>query len=190
MKKMMTLPALLVVLCLRGLQGADGGNFQVTTYSKPERLPAWSARDQAAADVRLDDVRGNPFVAIIFRGHGCYRCVQQLGKFAEVESQFRQRGVRLLGITNEPVDDMVKASEATPLPFPILSDSRTSLADALGAKDVENWHGIILVDAVGKLRWSATGTKPYSDYRAVLSKIDELKLQREALAGHQIERSR
>src|SRR5687768_9999134 len=144
--KITTLPALLIVLCLGRLQNADNGDFQVTTYTTPERLPVWSAKDRSGADVRLDDLRGNPFVAIIFRGHGCYRCVQQLGKLAKVESQFRSRGVRLIGITNEQVDQMKAAMEATPLPFSTLSDSKTNLADSLGAKEVDNWHGIILVD--------------------------------------------
>jgi peroxiredoxin len=184
--KIITILALLLLICSVQVPDAEGADFQLTTYTKPERLPVWSVKDKSGEDVRLDDVRGNPFVAIIFRGHGCYRCVQQLGKLAKVESEFRRRGVRLIGITNEPVVQMKSAMEATPLPFPVLSDSKTKLADSLGSKDVDNWHGIILVDRTGKLRWSVTGNKPFDDFRAILSVVDELKLAQDALTVHQI----
>lgn len=130
---------------------------------------SWNAKEPSGAEVEFDKLLGRPCVIVLFRGHGCYHCVQQLGEVAKVESRFRSRGVRLIAVSDESVESMVEALENRPLPFPVLSDSTSKLAKSLGSDSVENWHGTLLIDAKGRAQWLVSGSRPLMDFREVFT---------------------
>lgn len=168
---------------------ADG--FRRTAFRKPKDLGThWNATDKNSREVSFKKLFGRPTVVILFRGHGCYHCVKQLAEVEKVESRFRSRGVRLIAISDEDVDSMRSALKSRPLPFPVLSDSESLLAKALGSDGIENWHGVVILDKKGKARWLIGGDKPLMDFREVVAVLDELKLSHRALKTHEFDKSK
>ncbi|MEQ8638601.1 peroxiredoxin family protein [Gimesia maris] len=170
------------------VDGIASDGFQRTSFDSPKQVAEhWDARNQEGKKIVHSKLKGSPCVIVLFRGHGCYHCVKQLGEIVEIESRFRSRGVRLIAVSDESVEEMGKALRNRPLPFPVLSDVRSKLARFLGSDKIENWHGILILDSNGEARWLLCGSKPLMDFREVLSQIDSLQLSTTPLETHGLE---
>lgn len=167
-------------------QSADG--FTRRTIENPIDLSDhWIATDSKGKDVALHVLSGQPCVIVLFRGHGCYHCLKQLGELKKIESRFRSRGVRLLALSNETPKAVAGAIAARPLPFPVLSDSKSTLATALNPDKARNWHGVLLIDSEGKGRVLVSGSKPLMDFREIILQIDQIGFKAKAIKSHSIE---
>ncbi|MGB7325212.1 MAG: hypothetical protein WBD31_10105, partial [Rubripirellula sp.] len=65
-------------------------SLSTETFDDPKSLSSWSAKSSLGDDVPLQQLAGNPFVLAMFRGHGCYHCVEQLKALEEAEEKFRE----------------------------------------------------------------------------------------------------
>lgn len=169
---------------------ADG--FQRRLFDDPETVSKhWKTMDRNGETLAFDEIVGRPSVIVLFRGHGCYHCVQQLSELVKIESRFRSRGVRLIAVSNESASNIDEALRNRPLPFPVLSDDESILAKALGSEEMDNWHGILLLDPEGKARWLLSGPKARMDFREVMSQIDALintlTISQDPIATHHFE---
>lgn len=168
------------------MEPIDGqAQLSTETFAEPRALSAWSAKDSSGDSVSVADFSGNPFVLLMFRGHGCYHCVQQLGAFAEAEKKFRDRGVSIVALSNEPVAQIKDALKKTPLPFTVLSDAESTLAKSLGSEEIDNWHGLLIVDADGNARTLTSGSQPLMEIDRLLAELDQLGLTGDSLSSYE-----
>lgn len=156
------------------------------TFDKPRSLTEWSAKSSSGDHVPISKLAGNPFVLVMFRGHGCYHCVEQLAAIAEAEEKFREKGVRIVALSNDSVAQMNDALEKRTLPFTVLADAESTLAKSLGSERMDNWHGLLVVDANGNARSLTSGSEPFMEFDEVLADIQSLGLTGEQLASHKI----
>lgn len=188
----MILKPLAIWICFVGVAGVldaqdrlSSDGFRRSAFESPKSIVEhWRVQDSASNVVGLEQLKGCPTIVVLFRGHGCYHCVQQLGELEKVESRFRSRGVRLVAISDEGVDTMKNALESRPLPFEVFTDSKSRLAKSLGSSKIENWHGVVLLDKKANARWLVAGSKPLMDFREVVALIDEMELSSQALESH------
>ena len=122
----------------------------------------------------------------MFRGHGCYHCVEQLNALADAEEKFRENGIRIVAISNESVAEVHSALTKKPLPFTVLSDAESTLAKSFGSDKVDNWHGLLFVDSRGKAHTLTSGTAPMMDYKKFLATTQLLGLSGARLASHKL----
>lgn len=161
-------------------------SLSTETFDSPKALTAWSAKSSLGADVPLQQLAGNPFVLLMFRGHGCYHCVEQLQAFADAEEVFREKGIRIVAISNESVTEVSAALAKVPLPFTVLSDAESRFAKSLGSETIDNWHGLLIVDSQGNAHALTSGSAPMMDCDKVLATAQSLGLTGEKLASHPI----
>jgi len=166
---------------------SDG--FRRHFFEKPQRIEQdWYALDSGSNAIKFERLKSRPTVVVLFRGHGCYHCVQQLTELEKIESRFRSRGVRLVAISDEAVETMKTALKSRVLPFEVFTDPKSRLAEKMGRSSIENWHGVLVLDQSGAVKWRITGRKPLMDFREVFDVIDRMELPRSSLDSHLLEK--
>ncbi|WP_419190030.1 redoxin domain-containing protein [Stieleria marina] len=168
----------------------EQASLSTETFDAPKSLSSWSAKSSSGEDVPLQQLAGNPFVLAMFRGHGCYHCVEQLKALEQAEENFREQGIRIVAISSESVIEMNAALAKKPLPFTVLSDIESTLAKSLGSERIDNWHGLLIVDSKGKAHALISGSAPMMDCEKILATTQSLGLTGEKLASHPIGNAR
>jgi FtsP/CotA-like multicopper oxidase with cupredoxin domain/peroxiredoxin len=141
----------------------DGG-----ASKSPSRKPLGVFKDLNGKNRRLDDYLGRPVVLVCSRGLGCGHCMSQLKAFADREADFRKMGVELVFVTPDAAPDLRSGLLATP--FVVLSDPDLFAFRKYGNYQDGPLHGVVLLDALGKMRWQKTGVTPFMDVDAILNK--------------------
>lgn len=131
----------------------------------------------------LSDVayQGKNTVLLFYLGHQCGHCMEQLGVFAKKAAEFENAGLNIVAISTDPPNELGEALSASPtpgkMPFPLLSDqARVSFKTYRCHDDFEDLplHGLVLLDARGKLRWIDISYEPFMDADFALKEFQRL----------------
>ncbi|MEK4649583.1 MULTISPECIES: peroxiredoxin family protein [Exiguobacterium] len=109
---------------------------------------------------------------IFFRGSWCSVCVQDLKELESQHGYFQKKGIRLVTISTDRIEDLKKMVEDNALSFPVLhDDSLQSLSDYgvkyHGPDAPYNDHGehgepaYFLIDENGRLLYQQIQTSPF-----------------------------
>ena len=115
-------------------------------------------------------------------------CTTELGTVARLKPEFDKRGVKVIGLSVDPVEDHIAwaadiaDTQGTPLNFPLIADHDRSVSTALdlihpNASDTNTVRTVLIVDPARKLR--LTLTYPAStgrNFAEILRTIDSLQL--------------
>ena len=115
-------------------------------------LPSLSLLDEHSRSVELDSLRGRPAVLLLYRGAWCASCRAQLTAMAREADRFLAAGVSVYGVSPDPPDVSAKWAVELAVPFPLLSDEHSQLANDLCGGDS---HCQLLVDPAGVVRWAS-----------------------------------
>jgi peroxiredoxin len=145
----------------------------------PYVAPQWSAQQADGNPVTSDVYSGKPRVVIFYLGFGCLHCVEQLTAFKPLTDKFREQGIEIVGISNEPLADFQKGMSRyeEEIPFTLLVDSsQNAFHEFLCWDDFENQplHGTFLVDAQGRVRWQDIGHEPFTKAEFLLEEARRL----------------
>ncbi|MGB8397980.1 peroxiredoxin-like family protein [Bradyrhizobium sp.] len=100
-----------------------------------DRLPAMLLRDQLGRDVDLGALaRRQPLIVTFYRGGWCPYCNLELRAYQNALPEIEALGAKLVAVTPETPDNTLSAAEKNDLSFPVLSDVKGRLADALGIR--------------------------------------------------------
>jgi peroxiredoxin len=128
----------------------------------PFAAPAWALPDATGKTWRLEDFHGSPTVLFFFKGQGCLHCQQQVGLFAARAQEFADRGIKLVGITTDTVDELKVATGEDAVPFPVLSDPGLEVFRRYRCFSTEVQHGTFVLDAGGAVHWQTIGPSPFT----------------------------
>lgn len=115
-------------------------------------------------------------------------CTTELGTVARLKPEFDKRGVKVIGLSVDPVEDHIAwaadiaDTQGTPLNFPLIADHDRSVSNALdlihpNASDTNTVRTVLIIDPARKLR--LTLTYPAStgrNFAEILRTIDSLQL--------------
>lgn len=115
-------------------------------------------------------------------------CTTELGAVAALKPEFERRGVKVVGLSIDPLDSHVRwaediaASQGHALNFPLIADDDRSVALALdlvhpAASDTTTVRTVLVIDPARKLR--LTLTYPAStgrNFAEILRAVDSLQL--------------
>lgn len=131
------------------------------------------AADFALADnngktMKLADVqKGWSLVLILFRGHWCSACQNQLINLKEDFPKFTALHAAVAAVSVDTVEESAHFAQEWRFPFPLLSDPKFQVIDAYGARHPEGHEGkdiskpaVILIDADRVVRYKHVGTSP------------------------------
>jgi alkyl hydroperoxide reductase subunit AhpC len=115
-------------------------------------------------------------------------CTTELGTVAKLKPEFSARGVRVIGLSVDPVDshgrwaDDIEQTQGAKLNFPLIADADRSVSNLYGmihpnASDTTTVRSVFIIDPNRKLR--LTLTYPAStgrNFEEILRVIDSLQL--------------
>ena len=86
------------------------------------KAPYFSLPDQNGNIISLDDLKGERFILYFYSKDMTSGCTKQACGFMELYPQFKEKGVRVIGISKDSVKTHKKFEEKYGLPFTLLAD--------------------------------------------------------------------
>ncbi len=150
-------------------------------YQAPD-APDFDLVGEDGNHVSLRDFTGRPVLLLLYIGHTCSHCVEQLNAFMPYHAEFEHAGIEIIAASPEPPEEVFLAhalcTDETPrFPFSLYSDPDRAAFKAYGAYDdfesIE-MHGAFLIGPDGKLRWMDVGSEPFMDADFLLRESQRL----------------
>ncbi|MDP3967918.1 MAG: redoxin domain-containing protein [Nocardioides sp.] len=123
------------------------------------QAPSFGLRDQHGADVARDAGEGRATLLVFFPFAFSGVCTKELRGLQEVAGELGELGVRVVGVSCDPVFALRSFADADGITFPLLSDfwPHGEVAQAYGVLDEARGcprRSSFLLDDQGVLRWS------------------------------------
>ena len=136
------------------------------------QAPSFELPTTTGDTVSLSDFRGHDVLLYFSEGVGCDTCFYQMRDLEKNAAELSAKGMTVLPIVVNPVDQVRNELDRFGLTTPFLIDADESVSSAYGAIGTgmhENLpgHSFILVDGAGKIAWRG-------DYPAMFVKTDQL----------------
>jgi thioredoxin-dependent peroxiredoxin len=106
-----------------------------------QTAPDFTLPDQAGEPVRLSDLRGGPVVLYFYPKADTPGCTTQACGIRDHRDEYAQRGVRVLGVSPDPVKAVKAFHDKQSLDFTLLADEGHAVADAYGTWVEKSMYG-------------------------------------------------
>ena len=149
-----------------------------------EKAPAFTAKDDLGATVKLADLKGKPVVLYFYPKDDTPGCTKEACAFRDAYKQIQKLGAVVLGVSPDDVASHAKFRDKYKLNFRLLADPDHALAEKYGAWREKNMYGkksmgiqrsTYLIDAAGKVAKVWTRVKPEEHAEQVLEALQQLK---------------
>ena len=143
--------------------------------------PAFATTDADGEKVRLKDLRGQRVVLYFYPKDDTPGCTKEACSFRDAFSEFKKRGIKVLGISPDTEASHKKFTAKYKLPFTLLVDTDHSIADAYGTYGEKKFMGrkylgihrtTFLIDEKGKIKKIFEKVKPEDHAREVLQAFE------------------
>ena len=134
---------------------------------KGDDAPTFELIDQTGKEWRLKDLQGQKVVLYFYPADDTPGCTKESCDFRDTYPAWQSADYTILGISPQGPESKKRFAAKYDLPFPLLADESTSVAQAYGAyKDTGlEWDGIPLkvnrstfvIDAAGKIEQALYG---------------------------------
>ncbi|MDP9884873.1 peroxiredoxin Q/BCP [Sinomonas atrocyanea] len=104
-----------------------------TKLSAGQQAPAFTLPDATGTPVSLEDYRGGRVVVYFYPKAATPGCTTEACDFRDSLDALNAGGVKVIGVSPDPVEDIAKFAEDYSLTFPLLADDGASVARAWGA---------------------------------------------------------
>ena len=149
--------------------------------SKGDQAPDFELADQNDEPVVLSDYRGEHVVLYFYPKADTPGCTTEACEFRDAYEQFDERGIAVLGVSTDSVEDIASFSEKHDLPFRLLSDEDGTIAkqyDTFAVKEVrgEEWEiaerNTFLINPDGEIVAVYESVSPEGHAEEILDDID------------------
>ena len=122
--------------------------------------PDFKTTNTNGETVRLKDLRGQKVVLYFYPKDDTPGCTKEACSFRDAFSDFKKRGIEVLGVSTDSEASHQKFTAKYKLPFPLLADTDHSIADAYGVYGEKKFMGrtymgvkrmTFLIDEKGKI---------------------------------------
>jgi len=156
MKARRSLFALVVLVCgflstSQALLAADAASAKADPLGK--HINGFAARDIQGRERSLAELADKPLVVVIFLGTECPLAKLYAPRLAELNAQYKDRGVAFLGISSNQQDSITELTSYVTrhgLDIPMLKDLNNTIADQFGAVRTPE---VYVLDAERKVRY-------------------------------------
>jgi peroxiredoxin Q/BCP len=148
-----------------------------------DEAPGFTLPNQDGDPVSLTDFAGQPVVVYFYPRADTPGCTTEACGFRDTWSDYEAAGAVVLGISDDPVDDLAAFREKYDLPFDLLSDEDGAVAsayDSYGEKSMfgKTFDGVFrntyLVDGDGRIAAVYPKVDPEGHAAAVLDDVAAL----------------
>jgi len=139
--------------------------------------PAFTTTDAEGNAVSLKDLRGQKVVLYFYPKDDTPGCTKEACSFRDAFSEFKKRGIKVLGVSPNNEAAHKKFIAKYKLPFTLLVDTDHSISDAYGTYGEKKFMGrtymgvnrtTYLIDEKGKIKKIFEKVKPEEHAREVL----------------------
>lgn len=146
--------------------------------------PDFETQTDTGEPVKLSDYRGKTIVLYFYPKADTPGCTKQACAYRDNYDAFAERGVKVLGISWDSVEAQAAFKQKFALPFTLLADPAAEIA-----KQYDLWtertferngksrtvqfveRSTLIIDAEGKVQFSARGVDPTTDTQAILDEL-------------------
>lgn len=131
--------------------------------------PAFTSTDANGNAVKLKDLRGQKVVLYFYPKDDTPGCTKEACSFRDSFSEFKKRGIKVLGVSPDSEASHKKFAAKYELPFTLLADKDHAIADAYGVYGEKKYMGrtymgvnrtTFLIDEKGKIKKIFEKVKP------------------------------
>jgi peroxiredoxin Q/BCP len=145
--------------------------------------PDFTLPDQDGEDVSLSSLRGAPVVLYFYPKADTPGCTTQACGIRDHRDEYAQRGVRVLGVSPDPVKAVKAFHDKQSLDFTLLADEGHAVADAYGTWVEKSMYGrtymgnaraTFVIGPDGTITHVFPKVSPKTHDEVVLQALDEL----------------
>ena len=103
--------------------------------------PAFTLQADDGSTVSLEDLRGQTTVLYFYPKDDTSGCTTQACEFRDAHDEFDAAGLRVIGVSPDPVSSHVSFRDKHGLPFTLLSDPDHEVAEAYGVWVEKSMYG-------------------------------------------------
>ncbi|QLG26710.1 thioredoxin-dependent thiol peroxidase [Halorarum halophilum] len=150
-----------------------------------EVAPEFDLPNQHGDTVSLADHEGEYVVLYFYPRADTPGCTTEACGFRDAWAEYEDRGVTVLGVSDDPVEDLEKFAEKYDLPFDLLSDEDGEVSaayDSYGEKNVFGnevtgvFRNTYVVGPDGTVERAYEGVSPEGHADELLADLDELSV--------------
>jgi thioredoxin-dependent peroxiredoxin len=139
--------------------------------------PVFTTTDTDGNTVKLKDLRGKKVVLYFYPKDDTPGCTKEACSFRDAFSDFKKKGITILGVSPDKQSAHQKFTEKYKLPFTLLSDTDHAIAEAYESWGEKKFMGrtylgvlrnTFLIDEKGKIKKIFEKVKPEEHAREVL----------------------
>jgi peroxiredoxin Q/BCP len=139
--------------------------------------PDFKAMNTQGETIRLKDLRGQKVVLYFYPKDDTPGCTKEACSFRDAFSDFKKRGIEVIGVSTDSATSHQKFTAKYKLPFTLLADTDHAIADAYGVYGEKKFMGrtylgvkrmTFLIDEKGKIKKIFEKVKPDVHAREVL----------------------
>jgi peroxiredoxin Q/BCP len=139
--------------------------------------PAFKTKDANGKTISLKDLRGQKVVLYFYPKDDTPGCTKEACSFRDSFSQFKKKGIAVLGVSPDKEASHQKFVTKYKLPFTLLADTDKSIAEAYGVWGEKKFMGrtymgvhrtTFLIDEKGKIKKIFEKVKPEDHASEVL----------------------
>ncbi|MHB9286600.1 thioredoxin-dependent thiol peroxidase [Halobacteriales archaeon Cl-PHB] len=143
--------------------------------------PTFALPNHAGDTVSLEDFRGQRVVLYFYPRADTPGCTTEACGFRDVWSDYEDRDVVVLGVSDDPVADLADFREKYDLPFDLVSDEDGDVAtayDSYGEKHVFGnvvdgvFRNTYVIDPEGTVEFAYEGVDPEDHAEAILADLN------------------
>ena len=106
-----------------------------------DTAPDFETRDAEGHPVKLSDLRGRKVVLYFYPKDDTPGCTKEACSFRDSFTEFRSRGIEVLGVSTDDEKSHRKFAEKYALPFTLLADTDHRVADLYGVYGEKQFMG-------------------------------------------------
>ncbi|SDM39715.1 peroxiredoxin Q/BCP [Halogranum gelatinilyticum] len=146
-----------------------------------DTAPNFELPDQDGESVSLSDFRGRPVIVYFYPRADTPGCTTEACGFRDSWDAFEERDVAVLGISDDPVDDLDDFAAKFDLPFTLLSDEDGEVSEKYESYGEKNMFGntfdgvfrnTYVVGADGTVEHVYEGVSPDGHAEEILADLD------------------
>jgi peroxiredoxin Q/BCP len=151
-----------------------------------DSAPDFELPDHRGRSVSLSSYRGDHVVVYFYPRADTPGCTTEACGFRDAYAEFEDRGVAVLGISDDPVDDLASFASEYDLPFRLLSDADGGVSaqyDSYGEKNMfgNTFDGVFrntyVVGPDGAVALAYEGVSPDGHAEVILNDLDGLGVE-------------
>lgn len=148
-----------------------------------DEAPAFDLPDQNGETVSLSEYEGERVVVYFYPRADTPGCTTEACGFRDAWTEFEARNVAVLGVSDDPVEDLAAFADEYDLPFRLLSDEDGAVStayDSYGEKNVFGnevtgvFRNTYVVGPDGTVERAYEGVSPEGHAEEILADLDEL----------------